>query len=134
MSREAFAYVKRLKRCPDGSELLMSERVAAMVLGDFYHDDGAFPSVARLADECGVDLRRCRRLLDALQDKKLITKTRPDSQGRAHLTCFKFPEFDAMTPEQKKSLLEWRKEGTVYPPYEEIKEGTSYPLSKKKGG
>jgi hypothetical protein len=95
MSREAVAYIKSLITCPNGERLTLPERLIAFLVGDYYQDaGGSFPSLETLASDGGTTKRHCQKLLTAIEQKGLIIKEHPQSQGRGTRTVFRFPGFD----------------------------------------
>jgi len=71
--------------------------MVALILADS-HQDGVgrytFPSVPTLAYYALMDVSTCRRALEGLEQKGVISRTRGDRQGRGQVTFYRFVELD----------------------------------------
>ena len=88
MSHKASHYVKHLVKAPDGSKITATEKAILCQLADDHREDSgvAFPSIKLLALRSCVSERNCRRLIAALEKRKIlyrIATCRKDGGGQS---------------------------------------------------
>lgn len=90
MSWKASAYVKELITCPNGERITISEKVLLYTLADYHNAERniAWPSVERLAELSLVSVRQAQRILQSLEDKRVISRDR--GNGRGNLSRYQF--------------------------------------------
>jgi hypothetical protein len=97
MSWAAAAYVKPLRKAPNGESVGLAEKVVMYTLADYFNDEKgyAWPSLSRLADESLLTRRGLLKVLKSLERKGLICIVRhPDSAKRV-TNHYRFPGLEA---------------------------------------
>lgn len=94
MSWAATAYIKNLRRAPNGEPITKGEKLVLIILSDYYHDEKgyAWPSLSRLADESLHSRRGVVLTLHALERKGLLCIVRsPDAVTKRVSNHYRFP-------------------------------------------
>lgn len=121
MSWEATAYVKGLKRCPDGAELGRGQKLLLFVLADCHnpHKRVAWPSVPSMAEDALTSLPQVKRDLVYLEEHCVLRKIHPEKPGRGHFCSYVFLAIDE--PEELKRRLERVAKGVHHEPFSDRK-------------
>lgn len=98
MSWAATAYVKPLRKAPNGESVSLTEKLVMYTLADYFNDEKgyAWPSLSRLADESLLTRRGLLKVLKSLEKKGLICIVRDPHAARKQATNhYRFPALEA---------------------------------------
>src|SRR5271165_6756397 len=93
MSLAALNYMMELEEFPDGTPLSAAHKVVGLVLANAHngHTRLCWPSIELISRKARLSLRTVQRTLDEMEARGIIRRTRPDRQGRTHVTPYVFP-------------------------------------------
>jgi hypothetical protein len=96
VSIRAVSYVRDLKACEDGAELLAAQKLMLMVLADSHSIEtlDAFPGIPRLAEDSLIHVSTAQRYLAYLEKHCTLAILKPERQGAGQFTRFVFLGLD----------------------------------------
>jgi|HubBroStandDraft_4_1064222.scaffolds.fasta_scaffold01361_8 hypothetical protein len=117
MSLAALNYMMELEEFPDGSPLNAMHKVVGLVLANAHngHTRLCWPSTELISRKARLSLRTVQRTLAEMETHGIIRRTRPDRQGRTHITEYVFSALPAFDQSVSKKHKEGRQCGTRSP-------------------
>lgn len=107
MSWKATAYVKELRRAPNGEPINKTEKLLLFVLADCHHVERkmAWPSLPNLAADALLSEREARYSLRELERKGVLRRIAMAKSGRGHIPAYQFLELPDAYSDQKGANL-----------------------------